>query len=92
MWLLNESCNMQPKDTILKSPLSEINILIAEYYITKPVNSDSGRQSSLYVSVASRPAMRPAKQTAEAAAKHKQEMSSLNLNLSLQACLYNVSI
>ena len=33
------------------------------------------------------PTRRPSKQTAEAAAEHKHEMSSLNLNLSLQAWL-----
>ena len=58
--------------------------------LTKFVNSNIGRESSFPVSVESRPAMQPSKQTAKAAAdvaEHKQEMSSLNLNLSLHACL-----
>ena len=52
----------------------------------KPVNSNLGQESSFPVSFASRPARRPSKQTTEAAAEHKQEVSSLNPNLSSQAC------
>ena len=41
------------------------------------------------VLVASTEATRPLKQTAQAEAEHKQEMSPLNQKLSLQACLLN---
>ena len=54
---------------------------------SKPVNSYLGWESSFPVSVASKPAKWPSKQTAKAAAVHKQEVSSLNLNLSLRAWL-----
>ena len=42
-------------------------------------------ESSFPVSVVYRPATWPSKQTVEATAEQKQEVSSLNLNLSLQA-------
>ena len=43
------------------------------------------------VSIASAPATQPSKQTAGAAAEQRQEVSSLNLNLSLQVCLLVLS-
>ena len=52
------------------------------------VNYDLSWEKSFPVSDASRPARRPSKQTAQEAAEHKQEVSSLNINLSLLACLF----
>ena len=49
------------------------------------VNSNLGWESSINVAFVSRPVTWASKQTAKAAMEHKQEMSSLNLNLSLQA-------
>ena len=56
------------------------------------VNSNLGCESSFPDSVASRPATRASKQTALAAAEDQQEISSLNLDLSLQACLLFTSL
>ena len=53
--------------------------------ITKLVNSYVGWVTSFPVSVAFTPATLPSKQTAQTAAEHKQEVSSLNLNFSLHA-------
>ena len=55
--------------------------------MTKFVNSNLGWESSFPVCVASRPSTWPWKQTAEAAVEPKQEVITLNLNSSLQACL-----
>ena len=52
---------------------------------TKLVNSNLGYESSFPVSVVSRPATRPSKQPAKATAGQKQDVSSLNPNLDLQA-------
>ena len=58
---------------------------VVDSVATKLVNSNLGLESSFPVSVASRPVRRPSKQPALAAAEHKQEISYLNLHLSLQA-------
>ena len=50
--------------------------------ITKLVNSNIGLETSFPVSVVFTTATLPSKQTAQAAAEHKQEVSSLNLNFS----------
>ena len=54
------------------------------------LSTQIGWESSFHVSVASRPAMRHSKQTAKSAAEHWQEMSSLNLNYSLQAWTWHM--
>ena len=48
--------------------------------MTKHVNSNVGCETSFPVSVVFTPATLPSKQTAQAAADHKQEVSSLNFN------------
>ena len=53
-------------------------------FINKLVNSNLGWRSLFPVIDASRPATRPSKQIARAAAEHQQEVTSLNLNFSLQ--------
>ena len=50
--------------------------------INKVVNSNVGGEASFPDYVAFTPATLPSKQTAQAAAEHKQELSSLNLNFS----------
>ena len=47
----------------------------------KLVNSNVGSETSFPVSVVFAPAKLPSKQTAQAAAEHKQEVKSRNLNL-----------
>ena len=49
--------------------------------VTNGVNSNVGWELSFPVSFAYTPATLPSKQTAQAAAEHKQEVKSLNLNL-----------
>ena len=53
-----------------------------ESLVNKSVNSNVGWENSFPVSVAFIPATMPSKQTAQAAAEHKQEVKSLNLNFS----------
>ena len=57
----------------------------------KLVNWNLGWESSFPVSVESIQAMQPSRQATDAVAEHKQEVSSLNLNLSLRAWLQNIS-
>ena len=57
--------------------------LLPSDIITKLANWNLGWKSAYFsFSVVSRPAMWPLKQTGEAAAEYKQEVSSLTLNLS----------
>ena len=49
-----------------------------DHMICKLVNSNVGWESSFPVSVVSRPAMRPSKQTAKAATQHRQKVISLS--------------
>ena len=56
--------------------------------VSKLVNSNLGWESLFPVFVASRLAARPSKQIAKAATEHKQEVSSHNINFSLQACFW----
>ena len=58
--------------SIIKMENDNKRALRTSSYMSKLVNYNLGWENSFPVSVASRPTMRPTKQTAEAAAEHKQ--------------------
>ena len=60
--------------------------------MTKLVNSNVGWETSFPVSVAFKPATLPSKQTAQAAAEHKQKVKSLNLNFSSHAWIWQIAV
>ena len=78
---------MLPRDR-QKRDLPSLLWMFGSQVIDKLVNSNLGCETSFPVSAASRPFTRLSKQTTIAAAEHKQEMSSINLNLSLKAWIW----
>ena len=59
--------------------------------VTKLINSNVVRESSFPISVLSTLAQ-PSEQTAKAAVEHKEEVTSLNLHLSLQAYVLRMGL
>ena len=74
--LLAASLSREVEFANLGLTLMHISLLI------KSLNSNVGWETSFPVSVAFAPAPLPSKQTAQAAAEHKQEVKSLSLKFS----------
>ena len=85
--------------TILSSTTTSLSSSAPQFFSTKFTSTSASLLTQIYVERAHflfllRPVQPrgPSKQTAERAAEHKQEVSSLNLHLSLQAWIYRDEI